>query len=180
MFKVLNIKSFIKVLFLDIDGVLNVPAAELGYRYGLGLKIERYFKDEDNTPPFHRNTYTWCPSSLYNLYRIIEETGTKVVISSTWRRGKSLEHMKSWFKVDFLKDAVIGKTPIINEKQRGDEIAYWLSEHKEVTNFAVVDDDSDMDAVRKHFFKTDGFIGLDWRTADKVIKHLNKENKDDG
>lgn len=52
-----------KVIFLDIDGVLNVYCQG---RDEYGCTFHKHFED--------------------NLRWIIEETGAKIVISSTWRR----------------------------------------------------------------------------------------------
>lgn len=177
-----------KVLFLDIDGVLNTPAAECGYHFAKAFDLEKRYKDDEGIT--RRLTHSWCPASLYNLYRIVEKTDCKIVVSSVWRLGADLKDMKGWFNCDLLRDAVIDKTPALyvtdgerlscghqptRQLQRGEEIATWVRSRPEVTNIAVVDDDSDMDAVRSDFFQVDGFIGLDWRTADKIIEHLNKE-----
>ena len=53
-----------KVIFLDIDGVLNCK----------------------KTRPTHANSHTWSISvCLVRFKRLLEKTGAKVVLSSTWR-----------------------------------------------------------------------------------------------
>ncbi len=58
---------------------------------------------------------------------------------------------------------IIGITPrlhtkppsgIITAEPRGHEIKAWLDLHPEVTHFAVLDDDCDMDGVEDHHIKT--------------------------
>ena len=174
-----------KVLFLDIDGVINT-LAECGYQKCFGERIARItsrsmFRKEQKVYPFD-------PNALYNLYRIVEETGCKIVVSSTWRLGvKNVQEMKNWFAPGIIPDAIIDRTksfcstshPELVDKrgylQRGEEIWEWLQRHPEVTRYAVLDDDSDMDAVRGSFFQTDRYGGLDRKVANKVIDHLNYE-----
>lgn len=158
-----------KVLFLDIDGVINTGSAEVGFHWS-NMKV-----DSDLSP-----------SALYHLHEIIEYTGCKIVISSTWRHGESLETMKGWFLDPLISDAIIGKTPCFEFKeelkdksgrvQRGEEIYWWVNEgpyKDEITRYAVLDDDNDMDAVRENFFITEPTDGLNNTTKKKVVEHLN-------
>lgn len=66
-----------KVIFLDIDGVLNNYSTKIDLR--------------------------WEPSLVEILNRIIKETGAKVVLSSTWRRIESNRNIiKNDMKIDFI------------------------------------------------------------------------------
>lgn len=169
-----------KVLFLDIDGVLNTVGGELGLRlfYNIG-ESEKSF--------LNKYTIPLDPACLYYLRKIVEDTGCKIVVSSTWRHGETVESMQSWFNCALLKDAIIDKTPSFTSTshpelkdrkgrvQRGEEIKWWLDQHPEVTRYAVLDDDTDMDIVDKNFFKTCSWDGLKKDVAQKVILHLNGE-----
>lgn len=165
-----------KIVFLDIDGVLNVPSAELGFReMGLNWRAQDWAENQSRLNGY---SLIFSPQAVYNLHRIIEETDAKIVISSTWRRSSiTADEMRVWFSDPLIAQAVIDKTPILNSKQRGDEIKAWLDEHPEVTRSAVIDDDGDMDAVRQDFFKVDGYEGLDWKTASSIIAHLNYKKR---
>jgi hypothetical protein len=120
-----------KIIFLDIDGVLN---SENWYR--------RRFK-EINTEdilgkyPF----YEFDPLSIAELNRIIEQTEAKVVVSSTWRIGKSVEDLQKMLDVVGFKGKIIDTTPHFFAKgtdndanrigytiPRGCEIDWWLKE----------------------------------------------------
>lgn len=61
-----------KIIFLDIDGVLN---HEIFYQ-------TIYF---DNPRDVWGQTY--CPNSIKNLKKIIDQTGAQIVVSSTHRHG---------------------------------------------------------------------------------------------
>jgi len=97
-----------KIIFLDIDGVLNTVASELGWRDLFHHQDD--FKKGDNVKMLLAGSF--CRSSLYNMYDLIKCTGAKVVISSTWRHGMELDGMKAWFPHK-IAEHVIDKTPAI-------------------------------------------------------------------
>jgi len=170
-----------KVLFLDIDGVINTVGAELGFKYCLN-KTRDKLKRLDSQADF------FDPACLYYLREIVVKTGCRIVVSSTWRQGAELNEMKSWFKCTEIADAIIDKTPVFystthphlvdgrGRVQRGEEIRDWLKRHPEVTHYAVLDDDSDMDVVYENYFQTDSYDGLKRKTCYQVINHLNSKN----
>lgn len=57
---------------------------------------------------------------------------------------------------------------------RGVEIDRWLWEHQDVTNYVILDDDSDMLlSQKKHFIKTHALRGISKRDVIKAIKILS-------
>jgi hypothetical protein len=168
-----------KVLFLDIDGVINTVGGELGLRYCYGIDPMEESPNKYSIP--------FDPACLYYLRTIVEDTKCKIVISSTWRHGETVETMQEWFKCPVIKNAIIDKTPSFTSLshpelkdrkgrvQRGEEIKWWLDQHPEVTRYAVLDDDTDMDIVDKNFFKTCSWDGLKKDIANKVIMHFNQD-----
>lgn len=158
-----------KVIFLDIDGVLNV----------IGQGRDEYGQG------FHRHL-------VENLEYVIRETGAKIVISSTWRFS-GLSVMQSMWKDRGLPGEVIDVTPdcarmgeggIWQSKERGYEIKEWLDHSPEVESYVIIDDDSDMLVEqqpffvqtrdnRDHFGNVEGY-GLTRECADRVIQILNQ------
>ncbi len=151
-----------KILFLDIDGVLNS---------GTWFESNR------------RGMFDLDPGavSLYN--EIVEKTGCMVVISSSWRRldGYIDELQRNSLRVD----VIIGETPRLPRPngtsvefcERGFEIRSWIISNcqgVELT-YAIVDDDSDM-LPGQPFFQTSWKIGLTREITDNIIKHLNSNN----
>jgi hypothetical protein len=120
-----------KIIFADIDGVFNLI-------------------------PQGRDQYgaIWHPHLVENLKTVIEQTGAKIVVSSTWRlSGESV--MKDMWRDRNLPGEVIGVTPCFHKElreiedfyermERGKEIQAWLDLHPEVTNYVILDDDNDM------------------------------------
>lgn len=153
-----------KIIFLDIDGVLNViPQGRDEY----GGKFHSHFMD--------------------NLKYIIEQTNAKLVISSTWR-GRGIEYMQQMWKDRNLAGEVIGITPHIAICERGKEIQWWLDNYPDrdqIESYCIIDDDTDMlESQMNNFVKTSGNedhpdcidigYGLTKICSDKVIEILNK------
>ena len=158
-----------RLLFLDFDGVVNNMAT-----YARSEELIRL----NRLPVEHL-----C---MEVLNRMLELPGAKVVISSSWRmfaRG-SVEMLQGLLDREGFKGEVIGATPncfqlevpkVVDGEprlwsQRGDEIRKWLESQSEAHEFVVLDDDSDMDAVKDRFVHTDGREGLQERHLEEVLK----------
>lgn len=138
-----------KVLFLDIDGVVN--------------KQENFDRSK-NPGPYPIDSY--C---AFLVGRIQLQTGCEVVLSSSWRH-----HPEGVQNVSERVVQLLDKTPYL-PGVRGDEIKAWLDDHPEVESYAILDDDSDMlDEQKPHFFKTSFKEGLTDEIAEKVIEHLGR------
>lgn len=157
-----------RIIFLDIDGVLN--------SWSTGYKI--------------------TTEKLQLLNDLIEQTGAKIVISSSWRIGsKDVKEFleknfkKSKFRLDSFKD-VTNQECISNifynstidltdtfGPLRGDEIKRWLDNHAdEVESYVILDDDSDMlDEQLEHLVQTDTYFGLTDREVHLATLILTKQ-----
>lgn len=151
-----------KVLFLDVDGVLNCSSTR--------EKI-----DDDSMRGVEQ-------SKCEMVRRIIRETDCYIVVSSTWRRWRHAMNYL-WRQLGReAKERFIGQTPhlesrldsgLYSEKVRGDEIQAWLNEHPDVMAFAIVDDDADMAHLHPHLFRTQGWEGLTDEITQAIIERLN-------
>jgi len=161
-----------KIIFLDIDGVLNVYCQG---RDVFGCTFHKHFED--------------------NLRLIIEQTGAKIVISSTWRYS-GLKVMKEMWISRGLAGEVIDITPdmikfvdnedIYESVERGEEIHKWLDDHSDIESYVIIDDDDDMlESQKDNFVLTannsdhedcvDIGYGLTRICAEKAIEILNKK-----
>jgi len=136
-----------KVVFLDIDGVLNDFTTDV---YG------------DDTP---------TDSHLKILKHIIDETGAEIVLSSTWRlfvkARKTVEKRLADFGMKLF-----GVT--MELRNRPDEIREWLSRHN-VENFVILDDEPMSNDLKSKAVKTTLTYGLLPSHAERAIKILNAE-----
>ena len=150
-----------KVVFLDIDGVLNSEDYVYSYReYGIAID----------------------PTRMVLLKQIIDETNAKIVLSTSWREhwektpnecGKIGLQINSIFSQYNLE--ILDKTPNLRTR-REQEIWYWLNKHPQVKNFIVLDDMFlCAEFLDGHFIKTSNhFDGLDEADVEKAIGILNK------
>ena len=156
-----------KIIFLDIDGVLN---SEKAYLRGDCKYVE--WEWENGTKEHHQS---FCPVSKLYINHLIKITGSKVVISSTWRHS-GLDFMKKVWEIEEMAGEIIGITPSFRGDAdrytipRGCEIEKWLEdkgishinwsaekqqdimEKSGIENYITIDDDSDMlYSQRNHF-----------------------------
>lgn len=162
-----------KIIFLDIDGVLNGWDFSEYIKYNIwniipSKKIKNFIRS--------RSHYTDVDKRrVKRLGKICKKTGAKVVLSSSWR-NMLLHHTGKrrydfdvnklfWDLMDKYHIEVIGKTPKLETSyKREDEIMAWLSEHNyEVENYVILDDeDADLQMfVDNHLVKTShkGYAG---------------------
>lgn len=136
-----------KVLFLDIDGVLNKDGTKeklptiFGPFTGLDSKLLAVFK------------------SWYSLW----QDEVKIVLSSSWRLDERYDHA---FTKHLNENGItwIDTTP--NLGHRGEEIYHWVR-HNSPTHFAIIDDTNEMAPVGKALVQTSPIKGIE-------AKHLRK------
>ena len=149
-----------KILFLDFDGVLN---------------SEKYVKNSNEFG------VVIDPERMILLKQIIDSTGAKIVLTSSWREhwdkdAQSCDDTGIEINNIFEKYSlnIFDKTLIL-DSCREDEIFDWLERNLEVTNFVVLDDRFlDSKRLGEHFIKTNGYSkGLDEESVKKAIEILN-------
>lgn len=154
-----------KVLFLDIDGVLNSHA---------------FWKrrKEQNLSMDHKID----PLAVELLNKITDESGAKIVVSSTWRLpyvwNKQFDMLVTKMRQIGLTAEVIGMTPDHNKSYgRGGEIQAWMLQARqdgmEIESFVILDDDSDMDHLMPFLVKTTMTDGLQDTHVQAAIEILN-------
>lgn len=129
-----------KVIFLDIDGVLN--SEDLARR-----RIEHFHEWNDRT---NEKFYDFIDENAVKLISdLCEQYDIKLVISSSWRSW-TLEKTIADFSSDYmlllhpLIPFIIGVTPRTESRIRGEEIAIYLQNNSDITDYCIIDDDDDM------------------------------------
>jgi len=128
-----------KVIFLDIDGVL-VTRNSIKYQFS---------KFPDDT------TIRFCKNAVKNLNSLTRLTKAKIVISSTWRLFHSLEDLQNIFKKQRVSGKIISttsidKAPVEIDIPRGQKIAAWLAKQSDVEQYVIIDDDVQADCIQFH------------------------------
>jgi len=150
-----------KIIFLDIDGVLNNYAS-------LSVPTNEFF-NYTSCDDFS----CWYPPCVQQLKRIIKETGAKLVLSSSWRhdaQDKVIEGLLAFNLEPFIDTTAINDCHI----RRGFEIQDWLDKHPEITNYVIIDDMNEMlESQNSRFVHTSMDRGLTPELAEQAIAILN-------
>lgn len=153
-----------KIIFLDIDGVLNSS----DYRKQMGIQYFSEIIDRRKMPL---------------LKKIVEETDAKIVLSTSWRKfwdeGESQMDPVGQYINDVFAEyglTIYGKTPVMEESGRNAEIKAWLDGKWYVDNYVILDDKDFgwSPELRAHFIRTDlNGDGLEGVQAQETIDVLN-------
>lgn len=186
------------MVFLDVDGVLH-PLSPKGLPDGATLAelVTRQDREDAHAADPHYVAET-LPSEfradrLAQLKRLVDATGAKIVLSSTWRETSSQTLAVNARLLDAGMDGIIGQTPQLPYKptspmnRRGHEIMAWLAEHRQrgsaVAGFVVLDDSEfslgsqGLDA--KHFPRVDPARALQPSDVDRMIACVEGGMDDD-
>lgn len=165
-------------IFLDVDGVLN--------SHGWYINRPRKTRlEQEQIERFEHFQHDLDPVPIQRLNRLIEATGAKVVISSTWRKiWKTPEEMQHLLDSKGFKGEVIGVTPVLDTyssssglwtaKVRGDEIQAWIDENNFTGKFVILDDDADMAHLMPFLVKTTMETGLLDEHVEQALKILEE------
>lgn len=178
-----------KIIFLDVDGVLNganrwnILAYHILYKVGL----RKWARSHIDIFGVHK-------LKVRRLSKIVEATGAKVVISSTWRsqwyipyedkhdRDRLLEDMLRKYNIE-----VVGITGHSRDGNRGKEILEYLSVHEDhIGSFVILDDESEdiaylfSDKLVQTTINADkGYTGLNNKHVREAVRILNEGGNND-
>lgn len=108
-----------KVLFLDVDGVLNHAEADWSGGY-----------------------QALDPACVERVRGVCDRTGARIVVSSTWRGSQSGMALL----LGAFGERIIGVTPFIRITPRHAEVGAWITQHSAIPLECVaVDDDGDVE-----------------------------------
>lgn len=147
-----------KIIFLDFDGVLNsVRSASAfgGYPWNV---------NKDSLTMFD-------PIAIALIKKICKDYEVDIVLSSTWRLKFSIEELSV-----ALDLPIVDKTPCKFSASRGEEIGMYLDSNKSITNYCIIDDDSDMLPNQlNRFVKTSPYEGFLFEDYVKTISILTNQ-----
>lgn len=153
-----------KVIFLDIDNVLNTDA-------GIYLYYRKTKKNHYIDPKIAANLTKLC-----NLI-----PSANIVISSMWRGYFSLEQLRDYLKDYVNPEIIIDKTLISrfsdwDHPNRGKVIANYLEDHPKIKEYVILDDldDKISDQHKGHFVHVNPLTGLTSKDVHEAFKILMK------
>lgn len=153
-----------KIIFLDIDGVLN----------------------HSTGPVDDKNYLIIDPEHVEFLNKILTETGAELVISSTWREKHDAVELKRLLQVAGVSKDFIGVTPSLwmgsgwstaKDLGREAEIRQWLesNQHLDIEAFAIIEDQEDMgEWEATAVVRTNFNDGLGPPHVDRAVRILNQ------
>ena len=157
-----------KVIFLDIDGVLN---------------SEEFLKNNQNEMIDRNNVSI--------LKKVIDKTEAVIVMSSAWRFWFDDNMMPKDGYSQCLYDvlcefdiSLFGKTPDFSTEEirtqktfshvKAKEIIAWLSEHGPIDKYVVLDDlDLKNEEINSHLVRTNVKVGITENDIKRVINMIN-------
>jgi hypothetical protein len=112
------------------------------------------------------------PACIQVLNEIVARAEADVVVSSTWRYGKTAPELQEMLDAEGFKGCVLDKTPTgAPGANRGDEIAAWLANHP-VSIYVIIDDHADMGELHTRLVQTHPGHGLQPADAPRAIAIL--------
>jgi hypothetical protein len=146
----------VKLVFLDIDGVLNSDA---------------WFA---RSPPLDWGLDHLDPEAVARVDRLASATAARIVISSAWRLVYPLDEIRAMLAAKGLRAPIVDRTPEIpaefaEGRVRAKEIARWLGAQAlrprrghdgAVESFVILDDLEDFGHLERYCVRTQFATGL--------------------
>lgn len=152
------------IIFLDIDGVMNNQ--HYWHELMVNKTREEILEEENNqTLEEYKRIHGFDPRCVKLLNELTDNTGAVIVLSSTWRLGTELEDLQQLFKDVGITGKLVGKTPVLRDAMRGNEIYKFMDDNygpeRPEVPYVILDDDSDMLLwQRTKYINVDNYIGL--------------------
>jgi phosphoglycolate phosphatase-like HAD superfamily hydrolase len=152
-----------KVIFLDIDGVLNTGASTI---FNIRHELKKQPRDDQ---PFDVMA---CSNLNYLLERFPK---AEIVISSTWRKSRSLSELRKIFEdngIDPLR--IAGVTPVRNS--RGEEIAeYCKTLEIDMKETVAIDDATISETYEGYFHQVYSYNGLTMIDTCEILEKFGEK-----
>ncbi len=136
-----------KVIFLDIDGVLQPLGSQLRFRHDLEALREQLAQHYQNDAYLEMDRYDlgavyydWDKDAVARLKRLCLETNAEIVISSDWRTYSPLSRLKDYFRLHDLDQFITGEIPQLKDTYRCGEITTYLEDNPDIERFVILDD----------------------------------------
>ena len=137
-----------KLLFLDIDGVLT----------------------SNETISRKEFLYTFSASCVWALNRILRDNKVKIILTSSWRTVFDAEKQNQIFRENGIIQLPGGQTNDFGYENRSLEIQDYLSKRK-VENYVILDD-MKINGFKGHFVLVNPSTGLTENDVEKVNRIL--------
>lgn len=167
-----------KLVFLDFDGVLNSSE----------FAAHQYQNDESAQDSMGLDLFD--PKTVECMNRIVDATGAKIIVTSSWRYLGLTKLQKLW-KERGLHGEIIGMTSLhvvdelilekgmewlereMNGSPRSEEIAHWLKSYDMNANYVILDDLPMPEDLQPYAIQVNPKFGLSDLHVKQAIEILN-------
>jgi len=160
----------VRLIFLDIDGVLNSDAW-------------------DNARKTTSNDFLidqFDPEAIKLLNELLEKIDAQIVLTSSWRLNFDLEQMNELFSRIGIRRGIVSFTPNLNAGAgyitRGNEVSKWIIDNGNIikskplsfSDYIILDDKADyLISQTNNFFQTDKTVGLTPQVVQSIINSFD-------
>lgn len=169
------------VVFLDIDGVLQPCSSQKRFDHDLiqtradiaeKMGDSRYLElDKYDVAAVY---YDWHGKAVENLRSLLESCDAEIVISSDWKRTKSIEQMKLLFRIHGLDGYITDMVSYTDHTFKPEEIGGYLEQHPGLGSYVVLDDLNMEKNFRGHTVYTgwESFLTVEsMRKASRILEY---------
>jgi hypothetical protein len=143
-----------RVIFLDFDGCVILIPANGEYDPDLGASKE----------------------AMANLNLLVQVTKAEVVVSSSWREGRTVAELEALLHSWGYRGTTLGKTDDSSgrdDEDRGQPVLDWLAEHPTVESFVVIDDErTDLEPLARRLVSPKPDVGLQFFDVQEAARIL--------
>jgi hypothetical protein len=136
-----------KVVFLDIDGVLQPLRSQDRFRHDLkelGKQLAEKFQNDEYLEMDRYDLgavyYDWDKEAVERLRKLCTDFDAEIIITSAWREYSPLSRLKDYFRLHGLDIYIGGEIPLEGKGFRYEKVADYLKAHDDIDRFVILDD----------------------------------------
>lgn len=128
--------DYLRVVFLDIEGVLNAAP------WAAGQPPPQSLWPRSAAAAWRQRRLD--AACVGRLRRLVEQTSAAIVLTSDWRHRMSIvEFVRLLSLYGYEAAPVVGATPAVVRASRGAEVAAWRVRNQSTCPYLCLDDDAD-------------------------------------
>lgn len=164
-----------KYIFLDFDGVMNSAYYFMSNDFRRGTA--GFTAEEIMLTKVH---HTLSPKLVRKVNKLVQDSGAKVIVSSTWRLKYSDDELNEFLRLRDASFTIDGRTPRGNPRRfsqpimRGDEINAFIKALPDLPEgIVILDDIANMDNLSPYLVLTDDKVGITIEDVQRALDILD-------
>ena len=164
----------LRVVFLDIDGVLQPHWAEERWNHSFDETIDNLVEEHSNDIYRHMDRYDvaaarwdWDEGAVENIRCLCEQAGAVIMVESDWREYNDENQMRALLAIWGLDEYYVGNTvsgPYGARVSKDESIRDYVEQHvDELASYVIIDDnpvfaDMDRQVLTRQLFNGDDLV----------------------